>query len=319
MNKSWVSLGAIVIIAGLSYLGYRWLQPAQLPEGFLYGNGHIEGTPVRVSAETGGRILRIAMEEGRSVTAGQVLADIDPLITAETLQAAQAELKMVDKELSAVRAQLTTARHHADNAQKDLARFQVLRQNGNVSQAQLDAATNAASEAKGHVDHFSETEAGLNAKREATQTKIAMASDRNAKTAVIAPIAGTLLVKAVEAGEYVQPGQVIAEIVDMQRLELRVFISEKQLGLVKLNSDARVRVNAFPDRYFDARVSRVDQQGQFTPRDIHLPDERERTVYGVTLSLTNPNMSLKPGMPADAWIRWQSNASWPVRLMVPGQ
>lgn len=319
MNKTWVSLGAMLAIAALSYVGYRWLQPVQLPAGFLYGNGHIEGTPVRVSAETGGRVLRIAMEEGSNVSAGQALAEIDPLITAETLEAAQAELKMVDKELAAVRAQLGSARHHADNAQKDLARFQILRQSGAVSQVQLDAAANVAREAKGHVDHFSETEAGLNAKRAAAQAKIAMASDRNAKTSVVAPLGGTLLVKAVEAGEYVQPGQVIAEIVDMQRLELRVFISEKQLGLVKLNSDARVRVNAFPDRYFDARVSRVDQQGQFTPRDIHLPDERERTVYGVTLSLANPDQSLKPGMPADAWIRWQSDAPWPVRLVVPGQ
>ena len=91
------------------------------------------------------------------------------------------------------------------------------------------------------------------------------------------------------------------------------------MGRIKLNSAARVRVNAFPQRYFEARVSRVDQRGQFTPRDIHLPDERERTVYGVTLALSNTDASLKPGMPADAWIRWREDLAWPARLVVPGQ
>ena len=53
------------------------------------------------------------------------------------------------------------------------------------------------------------------------------------------------------------------------------------------------------------------------PSDIHMEDERSRTVYGVTLEANNPDGLLKPGMPADAWILWDKRAGWPARLTVP--
>ncbi len=42
-------------------------------------------------------------------------------------------------------------------------------------------------------------------------------------------------------------------------------------------------------------------------------------VYGVTLGLDNPETRLRPGMPADAWIRWDPAAPWPDGLTVPGR
>ncbi len=77
-----------------------------------------------------------------------------------------------------------------------------------------------------------------------------------------------------------------------------------------------MRVDAFPERYFDAQVIRIDDYAQFTPRDIHLPEERTRMVYGITLALESADGTLKPGMPADAWIR-SSETEWPTSLPVP--
>ena len=54
----------------------------------------------------------------------------------------------------------------------------------------------------------------------------------------------------------------------------------------------------------------------FTPRDIHVPNERTQMVYGVTLALDNPERRLKPGMPADAWIR-VADVPWPEQLPIP--
>ena len=55
----------------------------------------------------------------------------------------------------------------------------------------------------------------------------------------------------------------------------------------------------------------IDGQAQFTPRDVHMADERSRTVYGVTLAAANPEGLLKPGMPADSWILWDEKSGWP--------
>lgn len=138
-----------------------------------------------------------------------------------------------------------------------------------------------------------------------------------AKTEIRAPISGTVLIKGIERGEFSTPGKVVAVLVDLNRLELKVYLPERDIGKVKLNAPARVRVDAFPDRYFEAAIARVDQRAQFTPRDIHMPEERVRMVFGVTLNLRNEGGFLKPGMPADAWMRWDSNVPWPKHLVIP--
>jgi len=126
-----------------------------------------------------------------------------------------------------------------------------------------------------------------------------------------------VLVKAIEPGELVQPGQTLALLVDLTNLELTVYIPENELGKIKLGDPARVRVDAFPERYFEARIKRIDQRAQFTPREVHMPEERVRMVFGVTLAIANPDGVLKPGMPADAWIRWQPDLAWPEPLWIP--
>jgi HlyD family secretion protein len=109
----------------------------------------------------------------------------------------------------------------------------------------------------------------------------------------------------------------VAVLVDLGQVELRVFLAQHEIGKVRLGDPARVRVDAFPERNFEARIARVDQRAQFTPRDVHMPEERVTQVFGVTLALTNPDGLLKPGMVADAWILWQDGADWPDRLTVP--
>jgi HlyD family secretion protein len=100
-------------------------------------------------------------------------------------------------------------------------------------------------------------------------------------------------------------------------MELRAFVPQDQIGRLRLGSDARIRIDAFPERTFDAEVTRIDERAQFTPREVYVPEERVRLMFGVTLSASNPDGLLKPGMPADAWIRWDPEVAWPDRLHVP--
>lgn len=319
-SKSWVAaLAALVVVAAGSYLGFRALQPEPLPEGFVYGNGHIEGTEIRVPVEIPGRVVDSRMEEGQPVRQGDVLLTLDALATTESLRWTEAERRALVEELAALEAQLGSWRHHQENAARELARLRELKGRGFATSQQLDVATNALSEAQGHVRHLGASVESLRAKQAGAAAQVALAEDRRRKVQVRAPQDGTLLVKAVEPGEYLQGGQTVAVLVDMQRLELKVYVSERDLGRLALGNAARVRVDAFPDTYLDARLMRIDAQAQFTPRDIHLPEERGRMVYGVTLALDNPQGRLKPGMPADAWLRWQDDATWPATLPVPAE
>ena len=157
----------------------------------------------------------------------------------------------------------------------------------------------------------------VRAQWDATQRQVEWLRLQLEKTRILSPASATVLVKGIEPGELATPGQVVAVLVDLSRLELKVYIPERDIGQIRLGSPARVRVDAFPDRHFDATVTKLDQQAQFTPRDIHMPEERVRMVFGVTLAVENEDGVLKPGMPADAWLRVREEVAWPASLVVP--
>lgn len=125
------------------------------------------------------------------------------------------------------------------------------------------------------------------------------------------PIEGTILTRTVEVGEQVNVGMPLFTLVNLDQLYLKVFIPEPQIGLIALGQDANIYVNAFPEQAFPAKVSKVAQQAEFTPKNVETKEERVKLVFAVELSISdNPGGVLKPGMPADAVIRVRSDASW---------
>jgi HlyD family secretion protein len=192
-----------------------------------------------------------------------------------------------------------------------------LRQTGVVTEQQLDRVANTQRDALGQVRSLRAQIAETGARADEVRRKLDYLQIQIDKAQIFSPMHATILTKGIEPGEFAEPGRQIAVLVDMNDLELKVYVPEAVLGKIRLNTPAKVRVNAFPDRYFDARVKRVDQRAQFTPRDINMPEERVRMVFGVVLALENAEGFLKPGMPADAWLRWDDAREWPVALVVP--
>lgn len=320
MKRTWLLTPLfLVLLAMSSYALYVYLSPLPLPNGFLYGNGHIEGTEVRVSSEVTGRILESRLVEGKAVIAGDLLVQVDDTDLQIQLKQMQGEKAALDQQRSRLEAELGPARHHLTTAQTDAARYRVLRERGNASPQRQDQAENALQEAQSQIASLEGQVASNDALLDVARQKIEFTQSQIGKTTIRAPINGTILVKAIEAGEFATPGKPIAVLVDLRALELEVFIPEADIGKIKLGDPARVQTSAFPDRYYEARIARVDQQAQFTPRDIHVPEERVRMVFGVTLDFDNNNTSgeLKPGMPGDAWIQWQDGVTWPSKLTVP--
>lgn len=117
------------------------------------------------------------------------------------------------------------------------------------------------------------------------------------------PLTGTVLARTVEIGERVNAGTPLFTLVDLDDLYVKVYIPEPQIGRIILGERALVRVNAYPGRDFEARIARVAQQAEFTPKNVETREERVKLVFAVELSIVeNPGGILKPGMPADAVI-----------------
>jgi membrane fusion protein (multidrug efflux system) len=215
-----------------------------------------------VSAEVGGTVSSVEVDEGDRVAAGDVLCRID-----------DADYRVA---ADAARASLDRAKAAYDAASTRLQRTRRLRSQGAVGEAELDSTDAAERQARAAVG---QAEAALR------QAELALE-----RTAVRSPLAGTVSKVAVSAGELLAPGKKAARVVDAGRLRVAVGIPERDVNAVRDLDSAEVRVESV-DRSF--RASRVFLGVE--------PEERAR-VYRLELAVENPEGFLRPGMFAKAEI-----------------
>ena len=263
-------------------------------------------------------------------------------------QESKARISEAQAALQAAHARFPEAAAELERAKKDFERYRSLLAKGLIAPQQLDQARTMHESAKASEEvarkRIAQAEANLNLarttaiavelrKRELEQTRKqrreAVEASQAAKarvqslqarkaeaqadlndTRVVAPFDGTVLEKLVQQGQVVAAGTPLVTFVDLSKLYVKVYVPEKEIAKVRLGNSARVYVDAFPDRFFMATVSEVSQQAEFTPRDVHMKDERVKLVFAVKLALDNPQGFLKPGMPADARIQWRAEALW---------
>lgn len=131
---------------------------------------------------------------------------------------------------------------------------------------------------------------------------LAVAETRLGYATLTSPLAGVVLSKNVEPGEFVAAGTPIVTVGDLENVWLRAYINETDLGRVKVGQQVRVTTDTYPGKRYEGRVSFIASQAEFTPKSVQTEKERVKLVYRVKVDIRNPNMELKPGMPADAEI-----------------
>ena len=120
-----------------------------------------------------------------------------------------------------------------------------------------------------------------------------------AKLVVSAPINAIVDTRSAEPGEVMVTGSPLFTLIKLDDLKITVYIPEDRYGTIRLGQTARVSVDSFPGETFEAKVQRIADQAEFTPRNVQTETGRRTTVFAVDLTVTNPDGKLKPGMPAD--------------------
>jgi HlyD family secretion protein len=130
--------------------------------------------------------------------------------------------------------------------------------------------------------------------------QIARVVERERKSEVRNPVAGTVLTTYAKAGEFVQPGQPLYKIADLSSVEVRAYVGERQLSSVRLGLAVQVTFDAGSGRRSQpGTVSWVSSQAEFTPTPIQTREERADLVYAVKIRVANTGDLLKIGMPVD--------------------
>ena len=200
------------------------------------------------------------------------------------------------------RAEQAKLDHTAANQDRSAAHDAVTRADQQLADARLGPERIAAKQAELHA-----AAAQLARARAALQEANSVRADLTLR----APSAGIVTSRLREPGEVVAAGAPVLEITDLDRLYLKVYVPEVQIGRLRLNLPARIYTDAFPAAPFPATVRHIASRAEFTPKEVQTPEERVKLTYAVKLYLdANPQHRLAPGLPADAVIRWREEVPW---------
>ena len=277
--------------------------------------GTFEATEVTVSAKATGELKTFNISEGQAVEQGVVVGSID----AYQLQQTSEQLEAQKRQLGATRSatdsrrldlekQLSSISQQIANAQRERQRFTELVADGAVPKKQLDdinyqikvlerqrEATR--DQIRSNNASLAEQSKSIGAQIDGLNAQQRQIADQIANAQVKAPIAGTVLEKYVEQGEFVAIGKPLFKMADVQNMYLRAYVTSSQLKDLKIGQ----KVKVFADygdkekKTYEGTVAWISSRSEFTPKTILTDDERADLVYAVKISIKNDGFA-KIGM-----------------------
>jgi HlyD family secretion protein len=263
--------------------------------------GNFETTEVVVSAETSGQLLWFKADEGQTLTHGQVVGVIDT--TQLFLQQRQlgAQRSSGTSHVAEVGQQLDALRVQYEIAGRNYERVKRLFAEQAATAQQLDQAERDYKVLGEQIQGAEAQQRSVGEDVKSTDARLAQISQQLAKSRITSPVAGTVLARYTDRGEFVQPGQPLYKIANLDSMILRAYVTETQLARVKLGAAASISIDTGGKarRTLTGTVSWVSPQAEFTPTPIQTRDERKDLVYAVKVRVPNPGGIVKIGMPAD--------------------
>ena len=262
---------------------------------------------VTVALQGSGRVLRVAVAEGQTVEAGQLLIELDNSDNRASLDqasaaVAQAQAKLRQRgELSQPQAIQTLAQARATElqARKALDRNRNLLAQGFVSQAAVDDAQRAVDVAASQVASAqaqvtANSPDGSDAMLLRAALREAQAGQQLARAKldqglVLAPTSGVLISRSVEVGDIVQPGKALMVLAASGQPQILIQIDEKNLSKIAIGQKAFASADAFASQRFDAVVAYINPGVDATRGSVE-----------VKLNITNPPAYLRQDMTVSA-------------------
>jgi len=317
-----VQIAAVLIFAGLAGLAgiYWWQQSrAQLPPGIMFSNGRIEADEIDIDTKFAGRIAQLMVDEGDTVTAGQVVARMDTQDLQQSLEKANAQVRQAQRALDEAhaniaqqKAQVTLAGQEMDRARELLKNGWITRETFDQRQQQLDGANAALTAANARA---AEAEHAL----DAATHDVKLYQVNIADNTLVAPRDGRIQYRIANVGEVLPAGGKVFAMLDVSYVYMDIYLPTQEVGRIKVGSDARIVLDAYPDLAIPAKVSFIATQAQFTPKTVETKSERDKLMFRVRVRIDPALLrrhadAVRSGLPGLAYVRADAAVAWPVRL-----
>lgn len=280
--------------------------------------GSFEADEILVSPEVNGRIETLNLQEGDSLSVGQVIGQIESKNLSLQKEQVEASIQALSQKTTSVQPQvdflneqLALQSVQLRNLQKEYQRIEGLFKKDAATAKQVDDLGYQVETIQKQIDVTKEQirlQKAINAsqnkailsEKEPLEKRVAQLSDLVNKTAVVNPVKGTVLVKYAEVGELAVVGKALYKVADLSTLTLRAYITGDQLSLVKIGQPVKVFVDKGEDAYMEylGTLTWVASKAEFTPKTIQTKDERANLVYAIKVNVKNDGL-LKIGMYAE--------------------
>ncbi len=276
-------------------------------EGDRVSGGHVL---VRLDSND----IKASVEQAR---AGVLRAKADITSAEASVKNSEANIRSAEAEIDSAHADMEKTKSQRAEAEKEMHRAEFLSTNEfisirevdqimmtyetsmasfNAAEARIKAAVARKESAISQLNSSRSLVASATARFEEAKAALSFQEARLDDTVIKTPISGTVVLKAMEAGEVVSPGITILSIVDLDDLWVRIDMEETLIGHVKIGQGVTIRIDGMPGVTFNGTVAEIGKEADFaTQRDVTRGRQDIKT-FGIKIKTTDKTGTLKPGM-----------------------
>jgi HlyD family secretion protein len=262
---------------------------------------------VNISADTPGRVVNLAVNEGDRIHIGQFLLQIDPKSLRTRVDSNSASLRAAEQALDQMRQAIETAKVQLQQAQQNLARQQDLWRQQLTTREALDKATNDLRAAESAVQEREKLMRPQESRIAQERATLESARYDLSKVRIESPIEGIVTRRNIQEGETAiigtmnNPGTVLLTLADMSIIQAEVEVDETNIPHVQLGQRAKISIDALPDRSFAGHVTEIGNspiQTSTTPNTQSTGTQA--TNFKVVVVLDEPVPEVRPGFTCTA-------------------
>jgi HlyD family secretion protein len=312
---------ALLMIGAGAGIGWFWWQHHQLrlPPGIAWGNGRLEADEIDIDTKFAGRIAQLFVDEGDMVRAGQVVAVMDTRDLAASLKKSEALVSQAERSLDEAKANLVQQQTQVKLAQQELDRTSALVPKGYATvelldqrRQQMDAAVAAQTVATHKV---AEAQHALDAATHDVELYRVNILDNT----LVAPRDGPIEYRVANVGEVLPAGGKVFTMLDASYVYMDIYLPTAEAGRVRIGSDARIVLDAYPDHVIPAKVVFIASQAQFTPKTVETKVERDKLMFRIRVRIDPDRLKgreamVRSGLPGVAYVATDPSVIWPANL-----
>lgn len=315
-KKIVIGLIVVVVLAGLAYANVGLNRTtgtavtvekieARDLESIVSASGKIQPKEsVDISAETMGKVVNVAVEEGDVVAKGQLLLQIDPRNLEMSVQNREASLASARSQLDQTKSQIENAKVALREAEDTLRRQENLFKSGLLPRDQYERAVNDVQRQRTNLTASEQNARTQEQRIKQEESNVDSAKYDLNKVRVVAPRSGIVTRRNIDEGETAiigtmnNAGTVLLTIADLSVIETEIEVDETDIPFIRIGQPAKVTIDAIPDKTFPGKVTEVGN----SPIQAGAAATGRATNFKVTVTIHGTVPDVRPGFTCTAVI-----------------